>query len=393
MVDINIEEQIAASVRASVEAYLQSVDLNTVIADTLQKQIGNVVGNLTNKVLAQILANRDLEAEVTKLVNTILTTHLMDLGNKSVNNLIQQTDFAKLIVSSVQSEVHKVAGSYDFPAASIPFSSINLSGAKFPASQLDNSTIPSLYSTGITDTSEKTQLVITNDGIVVTDNITSENLLVADNLFTKNLTVEGNFSILGEIIDSQPLQNYVERVSTVVSKDLLKQYNTQDVDLTGRNLIADGRVIIANDSLGPQIVNSNLRKVGNLTELSVSGQAIIAETLVVTDSQVGINTESPVGALSVWDEDSEISFVKVAPKRMFAGSTRFTDLSLGTNNKEQITLKANGEIDIRGSIRFNGLLIGPSDTVPEKIGEPGEIAILPDGSMYRCEGQNRWSKM
>ena len=47
MVDINIEEAIAASLRGAVENYLQTADLNKVIADALQKQINNVVVNLT----------------------------------------------------------------------------------------------------------------------------------------------------------------------------------------------------------------------------------------------------------------------------------------------------------------------------------------------------------
>ena len=64
MVDINIEETIAQSLRASVENYLQNTDLNTIIAETLQKQINNVVLNLTSKIFNDIVGKRDLSAEV-----------------------------------------------------------------------------------------------------------------------------------------------------------------------------------------------------------------------------------------------------------------------------------------------------------------------------------------
>ena len=79
---------------------------------------------------------------------------------------------------------------------------------------------------------------------------------------------------------------------------------------------------------------------------------------------------------------------------MFAGSTRITDVILGSNNQEQIKLKTDGTIELNGQLRFNGILINVVDRIPEKIGEPGEIAILRDGSaIYRCQGQNSWGRI
>ena len=152
--------------------------------------------------------------------------------------------------------------------------------------------------------------------------------------------------------------------------------------------------ILNSDTLGPQIINSNIRRLGNLQELSVEGQAIIHETLVVTNNKVGINTESASGALSVWDEDAEFTLVKHSPKTMYAGSTRITDVVLGSNNQEQIGLKTNGVIELNGPVRFGGLLIRIVDRIPEQIGEPGEIAVMRDGTaIYRCLGQNSWGKI
>jgi len=110
--------------------------------------------------------------------------------------------------------------------------------------------------------------------------------------------------------------------------------------------------------------------------------------------RVGINTEETAGVLSVWDEDSELSVLKYAQKNMFVGSTRGNDITLGSNNQNQIVLKTNNVIELNGPVRFCGLLINIVDRIPERVGEPGELAIVRDGSaIYKCMGQSSWSKI
>ena len=174
----------------------------------------------------------------------------------------------------------------------------------------------------------------------------------------------------------------------------IKSNNTSNIDINNRNIVDGDKVILSNDTLGPSIVNSNLRKVGNLNELVVSGQALIGETLVVNAGHVGINTEETAGVLSIWDQDSELSVLKYAQKNMFIGSTRQNDITLGSNNQNQIELKLDGSIELNGKIRFSGLLISIVDSIPERVGEPGEIAIMRDSSaIYRCLGQTTWGKI
>ena len=394
MVDINIEAAISASLRSSVEAYLQTTDLSTIIADTLQKQVNNVVVNLTGKIFNDIISKRDLQSEITHLVQTILSEQLLAVGTKQISEALQQTDIQKLIVNSIESEVHRAAVSYNFPEKSIPFSSIKMDNCEFNANYINNGIYKNFTSTGIVDESSKIQLRINDEGIITTNNITAENLLIDDNAFLKNAIVDGNLLINGPILSSQTLNDYISDVAQPIIQQAINENNNNHIDLSNRNLVNGDRFVINNDSLGPQIINSNLRKVGNLTELTVSGQAIIHETLVVTDKRVGINTESATGALSVWDEDSEFTLTKHSPKTMYAGSTRITDLILGSNNQEQIGLRTNGVIELNGQVRFNGLLISIVDRIPERIGEPGEIAIMRDGTaIYSCRSQNSWGKI
>ena len=394
MVDINIEDAIAASLRGAVENYLQSADLNQIIADTLQKQISNVVLNLTGRVYNDLISKRDLSDEITQLVNGILRDQLLELGSKKVTEILQQPEMNRIITTSVQSEVHRVAGSYDFPPNSIPFNSIKMDGHEFNAAWINNGIHNNFTSTGISDIASKLQLQVTDEGIITTNNISADNLLIENSTFLNNVTVDGSITLNGTIENSISLNQYISRVANDVSLANIAQTNTNNIDISSRSIVVGDKVVLSSDTLGPQIINSNLRKVGNLTELLVEGQAIIHETLVVTNNKVGINTESASGALSVWDEDSEFTLVKHSPKTMYAGSTRITDVILGSNNQEQIGLRTSGIIELNGPVRFGGLLISIVDRIPERVGEPGEIAILRDGTaIYRCQGQTTWGKI
>ena len=390
MIDLNIQEQINNSVRAAIENYLQSTDLDKIISESLQTNINNVIVNTSNRLLAQVVGHRDLESEVSAIVNNIVTDYLMGAAQKILENKLGELDLKDIIESKTTSTVKNLLDTVQFPDNSISHSSVDFNGFKLNAAEISSGTYKNFTSTGIQDVSESLQLTVTDTGLVVVNNITAENLLISDNTFTNNLTVEGILNVTGPIADSETLKNYTANISD----ERISANNKLDIDLSGRRIVEDAKLILSVDTLGPSIINSNLRKLGNLTELTVSGQALICETLMVSDNRVGINTEEARGALSVWDQDAEFTLVKTAQRTMFVGSTRMTDISLGTNNQDQIKLKNTGEIEIAGPVRFNGILIKVTDRIPEQVGEPGELQIMRDGSaIYRCLGQNSWQRI
>jgi hypothetical protein len=390
MVDFNVEATVAASVRAHIEAHLATVDLNTLISETLAKQINNVTMNLTAKIFNDIVSNRDLNSEVTGLVNNIIADQLVEIGKTMVAEKIDNNSVKELLQEKLAAEVTRIATEFKFPNQSIPFRAIDMSEAKINADQIDG-VIGHFTSSGIVDNATTTQLLVTDDGIVTTNNITATNILIDENTFVKNVVIDGSLTINGGVNGSNSFDEYINDIAKNAASGVM---SNGDIDIANRSIVFGDRVIINSDSLGPQIVNSNLRKVGSLSELQVDGQASIADTLAVTDKKVGINTESPSGALSVWDEDSEFTLVKISPKNIFAGSTRGSDITLGSNNKNQIVLKNDGMIEINAPIRFNGVVVRITDRIPELVGEPGEIAIMGDGSaIYRCLGQTTWAKI
>jgi hypothetical protein len=390
LIDLNIQEHINNSVRAAIENYLQSTDLDKIISESLQTNINNVIVNTSNRLLAQVVGHRDLESEVSAIVNNIVTDYLMGAAQKILENKLGELDLKDIIESKTTSTVKNLLDTVQFPDNSISHSSVDFNGFKLNAAEISSGTYKNFTSTGIQDVSESLQLTVTDTGLVVVNNITAENLLISDNTFTNNLTVEGILNVTGPIADSETLKKYTANISD----ERISANNKLDIDLSDRRIVEDAKLILSVDTLGPSIINSNLRKLGNLTELTVSGQALICETLMVSDNRVGINTEEARGALSVWDQDAEFTLVKTAQRTMFVGSTRMTDISLGTNNQDQIKLKNTGEIEIAGPVRFNGILIKVTDRIPEQVGEPGELQIMRDGSaIYRCLGQNSWQRI
>ena len=77
--------------------------------------------------------------------------------------------------------------------------------------------------------------------------------------------------------------------------------------------------LIDNNSLGNSIIESNLRKVGRLTSLSVTGITELADTVYINNGRLGVNTEEPAGVFTAWDEESELTVRKYKNRTMYVG--------------------------------------------------------------------------
>jgi hypothetical protein len=154
--------------------------------------------------------------------------------------------------------------------------------------------------------------------------------------------------------------------------------------------------LLNSTTLGPGVVNSNIRKVGLLQNLRVQGDAEFNSTMTVGEKgRVGINTDSPDGALTIWDEDAEITFSKSSRRRMRIGSTRDGELVFGSNNKDQLFLRNNLE-EITEPLKIMGIKFSVLDQIPDHRGEPGEIVYNRNARsgqpiIYICQGNNNWA--
>jgi hypothetical protein len=199
----------------------------------------------------------------------------------------------------------------------------------------------------------------------------------------------GTLEIGTDILDHGPFSQMIQMHSQMMIDQSLEAYTP---------LLRDGKALLDQNSLAASITQSNIRKLGNLQDLNVMGDAKFSETLFVSAAgKVGINTDEPRGALTIRDEEAEVSFARTRRHTMFIGSTRLGDIEFGTNNQSQLVIKEN-QIDINSPIRILGIKFTVANGVPDREGEQNEIQMVTDARddqplFYVCRGGNKWQAL
>lgn len=124
-------------------------------------------------------------------------------------------------------------------------------------------------------------------------------------------------------------------------------WSSTDIDLAAnKSYMIENTPVLNKDSLGGSITKSNLKEVGTLKKLVVSGDASIADFAIFNSSfgRLGLNTESPNGVLSVVDNNVEV--VITSPRDNLAQIGTFTshDLEIITDNLPRVTIKNSGQV-------------------------------------------------
>jgi hypothetical protein len=110
-----------------------------------------------------------------------------------------------------------------------------------------------------------------------------------------------------------------------------------DQVLVGGNKLIDG------NQLSLAVTESSLQSVGVLKTLDVRGETHINNnTLNVLNRRLGVNTESPEMALSVWDEEVSVVVGKNKANEAYIGTNRAQGVAIGVNRVPQIEINADG---------------------------------------------------
>ena len=151
-------------------------------------------------------------------------------------------------------------------------------------------------------------------------------------------------------------------------RDLVfEKIQADGIDLSKVKL--NGADVIVGNALTPNITESNLQKVGVLKELQVKGESLFNNSVYIADKRMGINTIEPGATLSIWDEEVEIQISKKRKDTAFIGSTRHQTVILSSNNKENLTLNADGSVSVQtiniGRMQFGTATSAPSHEAPK----------------------------
>jgi len=155
-----------------------------------------------------------------------------------------------------------------------------------------------------------------------------------------------------QFVDGNSVHQFIYKVGG-------KFWTNQNLEISKNNkLIIDGAPVVSFDTLGPTITSSNLKQVGTLKELTVSGPMQVAGFAYFNESlnRLGLNTEAPNATLAIQDNGVEIILGSQKIETATIGAYTSSNLEIVTDNIARITVAKDGEVVI-GHPKFkNGVL-------------------------------------
>ena len=283
--------------------------------------------------------------------------------------------------------------------------------------------VSSAGSRGIVDTATREQLIVTDAGVqtgVLTVERVAGNLKVDQSVTAPT----GNF----DTVKTDRLEADVLQVKRIVSEyaeesfdkaitfsgaldgkgllwtdgDLTRQlvykaeprrlFSTESIDLyRGSRYQIDGVDVLEKTRLGNSILHSNLRTVGTLEDISVSGNSNLGDVVFINagSGRLGINTDQPLTAINILEFDTNIVIGADEEGAAFAGTWSKHPFSIITDNTKRITVKGNvtefgseqsknAVVKIHGSLEVDSII---ADTRVER-STPIEFVVDKDNNIY-----------
>jgi len=184
-----------------------------------------------------------------------------------------------------------------------------------------------------------------------------------------------------------------------------KLWTNANIDLkSGSTYSIDGISVLSEESLGSTVINSNLRTVGTLEGLRVTGNANISDFAFFNDTfnRFGIGTEEPNYAISIIENNVELGIGSPATGLAVFGTHSNHDVGIITDNTPRITVKNNGEVQIGnegnntvlrvyGTLQVDNLISDTriDRTSPLEFKANRETSIYGNGLLWTGEGVTR----
>lgn len=393
-----VQDKAQSNVDSFLETKLAEYDFESKVAEIVQRQAVKKVASydFDTRQIQTLLSNAGATA-VANLKEDIKQQVMSDIDEQ-----LKQTDIKALIREQINEVIDQRIRTANFPDRTIPHESIDFDGIVISGDVIRGGIIQEFGSTGIDDKATKCQVTIMDTHLVVEAPLITTGLDVrGDVSLTGNLNLNGEFNVTSPGY-SKLLSDTTIAVQESLNKELFLEYsnlvteNIQNRGIDFKEVLIDGQLVLAKEKLGPGVIHSNLRRVGELTELQVSGETFLSQTLYSANKRVGINTIEPTAALSVWDEDVEVLVGKKSQGRAFIGTNRQTAITLGANAKENISLEPDGSVTIN-DLRLGALPLSTASNEPNWEGRAGEIVFNDSPAVGKpigwvCLQGHRWAK-
>jgi len=255
---------------------------------------------------------------------------------------------------------------------------------------------------GISDQAQEIELTVMNGVVVVERDFVAKNIQVEQDLIVNNLVVSGAINTdnrawheLKDVISQQVLTATTDQWRQDLVDQVVVQSRTAGINFD--SVMVDDQPLIENKTLSSAVVDSHLQSTGTLKTLNVSGAVNFGQTMQVAGRRVGINTQDPEMALSVWDEEVSVIAGKLSKQRAFVGTARLQNLAIGVNRTPQIEIDVDGLTTIQ-QLRVGRHRISHAGTVPGYSGTRGDLVLNSDpkpGTPFAwvCLGAFQWQSL
>lgn len=345
------------------------------------------ISPVTQKLVEQLLHEVVIDVE----------TAAKDKLRKSIESRLAALDFDTVVQAAIRHYLDQKLKELPVSNQVIPASAIQSANLRISGDQVTGGLIKNFSSTGIDDRASSCVMTLLDTAVVV------ENDLV-----TLDLTVRGNLSVQGHVdpdseFYQQLIKSTAEKVSGMLDRDLFSGYSdvifdklrSNGLDLT--RITVNGEQVIDGNKIGYHITDSNLQRLGLLKELQVRGETSIADTFYVGSKRVGVNTIEPTAALSVWDQEIEVTTSKLRENTALFGTPRNQTLVIGSNRNQNITVNPDGSTQI-DKLQIGSIKITVSETPPSFVSTRGHIVLNTNpqigGPMgWICLGNANWANL
>lgn len=194
-------------------------------------------------------------------------------------------------------------------------------------------------SQGIEDLATKETLTITDGKIAVNNVHASESLAIVAQNFT-DLEGKGFTWSDGRKAKGLIYKNAEANLSLSLNLSEDETYKIAETN------------VLSLTELGSSITKSNLRVLGTLRSLKVSGNSDLGEVLYVSSdsNRIGINTDNPRLAFGLRENNVEIAIGSSKSETASIGSVSSSNLDIITDNTPRISISRTGDVRVHGRL-------------------------------------------
>jgi hypothetical protein len=258
-------------------------------------------------------------------------------------------------------------------------------------------------STGIVDQTTQCQLTIMDDITVFENQLTAKDLHIVNVATIEDLVVKGSINIdnrswdtLANGISEKTLNKLTQEWKTTLTAQVADQIKTNGIDFDTVSI--GGEPLVSGNKLSKNIRETHIQTVGILHSLEVAGESTFNnKTLTVLNRRLGVNTQTPEMALSVWDEEVSVVIGKNQINEAYIGTNRDQGVSIGVNRVPQIEISAAGLTRIK-QLQIGLHKISYAPQVPGWAGTRGDLVFNTNPGADRvfawvCLGAHRWQTL